>query len=216
MPIAASTGPSADQLSLKLPVPENGPLYLPPDAPPLDDEALGALCAANPDLSIERTAEGGLIVMAPAYSRSGFQSGEVFGQLRSWALRDGTGVAFDSSAGFRLPGGRAMRAPDACWVRRSRLAALSEKARAGFLPLCPDFLIEVGSPSDRLADLQKKMREYRAAGLRLGWLIHPGDRGVEIWTPEETKMLANPATITAGPPVAGFILDLAAIWEPPF
>lgn len=224
MPSSGSTAPpaapSAARLSVKLPVPEEGALYLPAGTPPLNEAELRELCAENPDLRIERTAEGDLIVMPPAFSRSGFQSGDAFSQLAQWARRDGTGVAFDSSTGYRLPGGQALRSPDASWVRRERLAALSENARQGFLPLCPDFLIEIASRSDRRGDLQKKMHEYRAAGLALGWMIQPADRPeerkVEVWTQGKTTVLSAPATLSANPLLPGFTLDLASIWAPPF
>lgn len=220
-PLAA---PSPARLSLKLPVPEDGALVLAADMPPLTEEELFDLCQENPELWIERTAEGDLIIMPPAGAYSGHRGLNLAGQLAAWAKRDGTGVGFDASTGFRLPGSRALRAPDASWVRRSRLAQLTARQKQRFLPLCPDFLIEIASPSDRPADLQKKMREYRAAGLPLGWLIIPsgtaaeppaGNR-VEIWTPAEIKTLANPASLSADPILPGFTLDLAAIWSPPF
>ena len=129
-------------------------------------------CQANRDLRIERSAKGEIIVMSPAGGYSGYQSGRVFRQLREWAEKDGTGVAFDSSTGFRLPNG-AMRAPDAAWVQLARLQTLSHKEKEQFIPLCPDFVIEVASPSDTLSGLREKMDEYRSCGLRLGWLILP-------------------------------------------
>ena len=207
---------AAARLSLRLPVPEEGALRLPAGALPSSDQELLALCAENPGLRIEREAGGEWIVMPPAGGYSGHWGIRVAAQLQNWADRDGSGVAFDSSTGFRLPGSLALRAPDAAWVRRDRLMALTERERRGFLPLCPDFLIEITSASDRRADLDAKMAEYRAAGLPLGWLIVPHSRSVEVWTPAETKAQAAPATVSADPLLPGFVLDLAAIWQPPF
>lgn len=219
-----AAAPPAARLSLRLPVPEDGALVLAADKPSLTEDELFDLCQENAELGIERTAEGDLIVMPPAGAFSGNRGIRVAAWLQNWADRNGTGVAFDSSTGYRLPGGRALRAPDASWVRRDRLAQLTRRQKQRFLPLCPDFLIEIASPSDRPADLQTKMREYRAAGLPLGWLIipsdalaeTPADNRVEIWTPAETTTLANPASLSADPLLPGFTLDLAAIWSPPF
>lgn len=223
MPPAQSTAAPdvapAARLSFKLPVPEEGALYLPADVPPLTEDELFDLCQENAELRIERTAEGDLIVMPPAGGYSSNRCLTVAAKLAAWADRDGTGVAFNSSGGFRLPGSRALRSPDAAWVRRERLAQLTRRQKERFLPLCPDFLIEIASPSDRPADLQKKMREYRAAGLLLGWLIEPSgrpaDSKVEVWMPAETKILTAPASLSADPVLPGFTMDLAAIWQPP-
>ena len=211
-----AASPAAARLNLRLPVPEEGALRLPAGLLPSSDQELFALCAENPGLRIEREAGGEWIVMPPTGGYSGHWGIRVAAQLQNWADRDGSGVVFGSSTGFRLPGGLALRAPDAAWVRRDRLMALSERDRRGFLPLCPDFLIEIASPSDRRADLDAKMAEYRAAGLRLGWLILPDSRSVDTWTPAETTVLAAPAAISADPLLPGFVLDLAAIWQPPF
>ena len=153
--------------------------------------------------------------MSPASGYSSFQSGQVFAQLNAWAIKDGTGVAFDSSGGFLLPNG-AMRAPDAAWVRLSRLKELSRREKQQFLPLCPDFAIEVASPSDRAADLVEKMEEYRAAGLPLGWLILPATRQVEVHTPDGVNVLESPERLSADPVLPGFTLELELIWSPPF
>jgi Uma2 family endonuclease len=139
----------------------------------------------------------------------------VFSQLKEWTVQDGTGVAFNSSAGFRLPNG-GMRAPDAAWVKLSRLKKLSRKEKEQFIPLCPEFVIEVASPTDIHSKLQEKMEEYRAAGLRLGWLILPASRQVEIYTPTGVQFLTSPETLTGDPVLPGFSLILAPVWNPPF
>ncbi|MGH2543269.1 MAG: Uma2 family endonuclease, partial [Ardenticatenaceae bacterium] len=127
-----------------------------------------------------------------------------------------TGVVGDSSAGFILPNG-AMRSPDASWVRRTRLAALSEEQRQRFLPLCPDFVIELRSPTDALSTLQQKMQEYIANGAQLGWLIDPQRRQVHIYQPEQEALtLDHPASLSGDPILPGFVLDLKLIWEPPW
>jgi Uma2 family endonuclease len=172
-------------------------------------------CQANRDLHIERTAGGEIIVMSPTGGYAGYQSGEVFGQLRLWAKKDGTGAAFDSSTGFHLPNG-AMRAPDAAWVELSRLRQLTSREKEQFIPLCPDFVIEMGSPTDDVSDLREKMDEYRNAGLRLGWLILPGSMEVEVYSPAGVEVLASPKTLRGDPVLPGFELDLTSVWNPPF
>ena len=177
-----------------------------------NDEELFEFCARNPELRIERTAEGDLIVMTPAGWASGHRSAEIVAALRDWAARDGTGLASDSSAGYVLPDG-AMRSPDASWVLRSRLAGISAEAKERFLPLCPDFVVELRSPSDRLPDLQAKMEEYRDNGARLGWLIDPQERRVHEYRPgRPTEVLDDPTEVSGDPELPGFVLDLAPIW----
>ena len=180
----------------------------------LSDDELFELCARNPELRIERTAEGNLIVMTPAGGASGHRNFKLTGALALWAERDGTGVGFDSSTGFLLPNG-AMRAPDAAWVLRSRLDGLSTQAKEKFLPLCPDFAIELRSPSDRLSDVKAKMEEYRENGVRLGWLLDPQERRVHVYRPgRPVEVLEAPLTVSGDPELPGFVLDLGPIWQP--
>ncbi len=123
-------------------------------------------------------------------------------------------MAFDSSGGFLLPNG-AMRAPDAAWVRRSRLAKLTRDEKRGFLPLCPDFVVELRSESDRLDALQAKMDEYIANGAQLGWLIDPIEQVVYIYRPQQPiQRLVHPAVISGDPVLSGFTLNLTGLWEP--
>jgi Uma2 family endonuclease len=137
-------------------------------------------------------------------------------QQRLWAKRDGTGVAFDSNGGFILPKG-AMRSPDASWVRRGRLAALTAQQKQRFLPVCPDFVIELRSPSDRLAPIEAKMREHIENGARLGWLIDPVERKAHVYkNGEPVRALDNPDTLRADPTLPSFVLDLKPSWEPGF
>lgn len=173
-----------------------------------------AFVVANPDLRIERTAHGEVIVMPAAHSRVGYQNSELTGQLRNWARQDGRGVAFDSSAGFDLPNG-AIRSPDAAWVLKSRLSSLTPAERAEYLPLCPDFVVELRSRSDRLSMVQAKMREYVDNGARLGWLIDPLERKVQVYRPgSPPEVLADPASLAGDPEMPGLIVDLTYVWNP--
>ena len=203
-------------LQLTIPIPEcQQSLRLPAEAFEWTEDEFFNFCQVNRDLRIERSAKGEIIVMSPAGGRSGYESGEVFRQLSVWAVKDKTGVAFDSSTGFLLPNG-GMRAPDAAWVQLARLHKLSEREREQFLPLCPDFVIEVASHSDKISDLREKMQEYIEAGLRLGWLILPGSSRVEIYTPAGGEVLEAPESLTGDPVLPGFKLELASVWHPPF
>ncbi|MEW6364359.1 MAG: Uma2 family endonuclease [Acidobacteriota bacterium] len=180
----------------------------------LSDEEFFQLCRLNRDLRFERTAEGDVIVMSPTGAQSGSRNAEITRQVANWAKRDGAGVVFDSSTGFRLPNG-ADRSPDTAWLRRERLTPLSPEERRRFLPLCPDFVVELVSPTDALEDLQAKMEEYMANGAGLGWLIDPDRRRVHIYRPgKPTDVLADPAEVSAHPELPGLVLDTAGIWEP--
>ena len=173
-------------------------------------------CQLNGDLRIERNAEGSITVMTPAGGETGARGLFLSAALYRWAEEDGTGVAFDSSTGFDLPNG-AMRAPDAAWVLRSRLARLSSGEKQRFLPLCPDFVIELLSPSDSRAAARRKMEEYRANGARLGWLIDPARREVAIYRADGSlEQRSEPGVVTGETVLPGFSLDLAALWKPPF
>lgn len=179
-----------------------------------DAERFYEFCQANRELRIEREAQGTVIIMAPAGAESSAANADLTMQLRVWALKEGSGVVFDSSGGFALPDG-AVRSPDVSWVRRSRLAPLSASQRARFLPLCPDFVIELRSPTDRLVDLHDKMSEYMANGASHGLLIDPLARVLQVYGPEGLQAtLRAPATWTAAADMPGLTLDLAGIWEP--
>ncbi len=180
----------------------------------LSDDELFELCARNPELRIERTAGGDLIVMTPAGGETGHRNMRIAVRLGAWAEQDGSGASFDSSTGFLLPSG-AMRVPDAAWVLRSRLERLSAETKRRFLPLCPDFVIELRSPSDSLPELQAKMEEYRDNGARLGWLIDPLERRVHVYRPgRPVDVLADAEQVSGEPELPGFVLDLRPVWEP--
>ena len=170
----------------------------------------------NPDLKVELTAEGEVVFMSPSGGATGARNMHVTGPLWQWVKQNGQGIGFDSSAGFTLPSG-AVRAPDASWVRRDRLDELIPDQKERFLPLCPDFVVEIASPSDRLSDLKAKMEEYIANGAQLGWLIVPESRAVYVYRPGQQAELLNKAKSIAGDPVLpGFKLDLRPIWNPGF
>lgn len=178
----------------------------------LTDEEFLQFCRENADWRIERSAEGDLILMPPAGGETGSRNSQLNRLLGNWAEVDGTGIVFDSSTGFTLPSG-AVRAPDAAWALRGRWETLSPEERRKFPPLCPDFVVELRSPSDALDTLQAKMEEYLANGARLGWLIDPDERKVYVYRPDaEVVCLENPAQIDGDPVLPGFVLDLSRVW----
>jgi Uma2 family endonuclease len=180
----------------------------------MTDDEFFAFCQLNRDLRFERTAEGDIIVMAPTGGETGNRNADITAQLVTWTKRDGSGAAFDSSTGFKLPNG-ADRSPDGSWVRKSRLAALTHEQKLKFLPLCPDFVIELLSPTDALAVTQAKMSEYIENGAQLGWLIDPEVRKIHVYRSRQAVVvLENTAEIAADPELPGFVLDLREIWEP--
>jgi Uma2 family endonuclease len=177
----------------------------------LTDRAFWKLCAANPDLRLERTAKGELVIMPPAGADSSCRNLDLSGQLWAWNRNSRLGVCFDSSAGFRLPNG-ATRSPDATWIVQDRWDALKTKQKRKFAPICPDFVAELRSPSDDREDLRAKMREYRDQGVRLGWLVDPEDGEVEIYRPgQSVETLRRPATLSGEDVLPGFVLDLKGI-----
>jgi Uma2 family endonuclease len=180
----------------------------------LTDDQLFELCQLNRDWRIEYTAQGELIVMPPTGGETGSQNAEITFQVQLWTRGNQTGVAFDSSTGFKLPNG-ASRSPDAAWVRRSRLAGLTREQKQKFLPLCPDFAIELRSPTDHLQAVLDKMQEYLDNGAQLGWLLDPLTRRVHVYRPQgPPEILEAPNTVSADPLLPGFALDLRKIWEP--
>ena len=169
-------------------------------------------CQLNSHLRIERNATGKLIIMPPTGSETGNRNFKLIQQLANWTDRDGSGIGFDSSAGFILPNG-ATRSPDASWIKLNRWNNLSTEQKSKFAPICPDFVVELRSPSDSLEILQEKMREYIDNGASLGWLIDRSAKQAYIYTPDaEVKCLDSPQTLTGDSLLSGFILDLTKIW----
>ena len=182
----------------------------------MSDDQFYEFCQQNRDWRMERTAEGELIIMPPAGGETGDKNAFVTAFLKIWSLQDESGVAFDSSTGFLLPN-RATRSPDAAWVKKSRLRTLTPAQKKKFLPLCPNFVIELRSPSDTLKTVQEKMQEYLDNGAQLGWLIDPLERRVYVYRPgAAVERLDNPTTISGDPELPGFVLDLTRIWEANF
>lgn len=179
----------------------------------LDDQALFELCARNPELRIERTVSGELVVMPPAGGETGRRNAELLVDLGLWAREAATGGhVFDSATGFLLPNG-AERAPDAAWVAAERWDALSAEQRRQFPPLCPDFVVEIRSPSDRIDALHDKMREYLANGARLGWLLDPDARVVWVYRPGgAVERHDAPVSISGEPVLPGLVVSTARLW----
>ena len=178
----------------------------------LTDERFEQICHSNRDLRFERTSTGELVVMSPAGSDTGKQNSGLNGQLWLWNRQIRLGVTFDSSAGFTLPNG-AIRSPDASWIKQERWDSLNTTQKRKFAPICPDFVVELCSPSDRLTDIQTKMQEYLDNGTLLGWLIDPETRTVEIYRPNQIVEVKNAPTSLFGEDILpGFKLDLQDIW----
>ena len=170
------------------------------------------LSIANRELQLERTEAGELIVNPPTGGETGYRNLDIEGQLWLWNRRSRLGKAFNSSTGFHLPNG-ADRSPDAAWVRQERWDALTPEQKEGFIPLSPDFVVELRSKSDRIKPLQDKMQEYMENHVRLGWLIDIKNRKVEIYRQnQEVELLENPATLSGEDVLPGFVLDLTEVW----
>ncbi len=178
----------------------------------LTEEQFVLLCQENPDVPLELTARGELIIMPPTGLESGRRNSRLTRLLDTWAEAEGTGIVFDSSTLFTLPNG-AKRSPDASWIRRERWAALPVKEREGFGLICPDFVVELRSPTDRLKDLYEKMEEYLANGARLGWLIDPLEKRVAIYRPDQpVEVLDDPSVVRGDTVLPGFVLLVRELW----
>jgi Uma2 family endonuclease len=178
----------------------------------MTSEQFYEFCLANRDLRIERTATGEVIVMPPTFSDTGNRNFKVAVQLGIWAEKDGTGETFDSSASFTLPNG-ATRSPDASWIQSERWNALTDEQKASFAPICPDFVIELRSASDRLTTLQDKMQEYIDNGALLGFLIDRKERTLHLYRPNQApQIIENPAEVQGNPELPGFTLRMSQIW----
>ncbi|TVR15841.1 MAG: Uma2 family endonuclease [Phormidium sp. GEM2.Bin31] len=183
-----------------------------PTLAPMSRDEFLSFCQANEQLRIERAATGEVEIMPPAFSDTGNRNFNLAVQLGIWTEEDGTGLGFDSSAGFTLANG-AMRSPDASWVKRAKWNQLSEEEKASFAPICPDFVVELRSKSDALATLQAKMQDYIDNGASLAWLIDRPQRRVWIYRPQQApQCLENPAEVSGEPELPGFTLTMATIW----
>jgi len=170
-------------------------------------------CAANDALRVERDANGEILVTTPAGSNTGRKNAYLIQVLGTWSDADGRGYAFDSNTGFTLPDG-SMRSPDAAWVLASRWDALSESDKDRFAPLCPDFVIELRSPSDSLDELKEKMAQWITNGVQVGWLIDPENKTVSInRLGEQAEVLTHPTSVQGNGVMVGFELVMARIWD---
>lgn len=179
----------------------------------LTEDEYFAFCVANPDLNVERTAEGDIVIVPPPGGESDYRNVSVTVALDQWARMDGRGKAFGPSVHFLLPDGSG-RSPDAAWISNERLSLLSKQEKRQFLRVVPEFVVAVLSPSDRLPNAQQKMRLWAANGVELGWLIDGDPRRVYVHRgSSEPRIIADAESIAGEGPVEGFVLQLGEIWE---
>lgn len=197
--------PTFTEETFLLELPKNLDLYV-------TQEQFTILNQANRDLKLERTAKGELIVNPPTGWETGECNRSITGQLDRWyEENEDLGKAFDSSTGFTLPNG-AIRSPDASWVSQQRWDKLTAEQKGTFANICPDFVVELRSSSDRIETLQDKMREYIDNGAKLGWLIDPQNRRVEVYRPSKTvEVLENPSELSGEDILPGFVLDRKSV-----
>ncbi|WP_414543294.1 Uma2 family endonuclease [Nostoc sp. CCY0012] len=179
----------------------------------MTDEQFFEFCQFNRDLRIERNKSGEISIMPPTGTETGNRNFNVAGQLYVWSEQDGTGICFDSSTGFKLSTG-AERSPDASWMKLERWNSLSTEQKQKFAPICPDFIIELKSPSDRLQLLQEKMEEYmQEPEIKLGWLIDRQNHQVYIYRPGQAReCLDNPDILSGESVLPGFTLNMNKVW----
>ena len=178
----------------------------------ISDRSLEQLCRENPDLRFETDTNGKLIVMSPTGSQSGKFNMSLAFQVELWNRQATMGVVFDSSTGFKLSNG-ATRSPDVSWITIERWNSLSDKQKRGFAPIDPDFVIELLSPTDDLSATQQKMNEYMSCNVKLGWLINPDTKEVEIYHPNKDKeTISNPSSLSGEDILPGLTVDLTEIF----
>lgn len=178
----------------------------------LSEHEFFEFCQLNENLRLERTSEGDLEILPMTGGTTGIMNASLTAFFGTWEAADGTGVGFASCTGFILPNG-AMRSPDLAWIRRERWQSLTQREREEFPPLCPDFVVELRSPTDAPQMLHAKMREYIANGASLGWLIDPVERKVHVYRPSmDVVCLDDPATVSGEPILRGFVLDSGKLW----
>jgi len=180
----------------------------------MTDQQFADFCSEHPDQFFEMSATGEIIVTPPKFSLTSIRNREIISQLDRWAAKDGRGVVGESSGGFVLPNG-ARRSPDASWIEKDAIRQLPAGSLDGYWHLCPAFVIELRSHSDRLPVLRAKMQEYIANGARLGWMIDPETRTVEVYRPDrEPQSWTGVDSIAGEGLVEGFVLDLRTVWDP--
>lgn len=180
--------------------------------PPLTDEEFEKLCAANDLVKLERTKDGKIIVNAPTGADTGDGNSEINYQLRAWWKQHKQGRIYDSSTGFFLPDGSSL-SPDAAYATAEQMRGLTKEDRKHFLRFTPAFVIELLSASDSLPQVRKKMESWIANGAKLGWLVDPYSRNVLVYEPGQAARVETAEKVAGIGPVAGFVLDLAAVWS---
>ncbi|MGL5192686.1 MAG: Uma2 family endonuclease [Chroococcales cyanobacterium] len=200
-------------MNTTLAVPEISPLVLQMSpAIEMTDEQFFDFCQQNRDYRIERTAKGEVIIMSPTGSETGNRNFDLIVQLGLWTRQNKTGIGFDSSTGFTLPNG-AIKSSDAAWIKLEKWHSLTPEQQQKFAPICPDFVVEIRSPSDKLKPLQDKLQDYIENGALLGWLIDRKHQQVYIYRPNQpVECLTQPTTLSEESVLPGFILDLSTIW----
>lgn len=189
-------------------------IILKTDAFHMTEDEFFEFCQQNKELNIERDADQNIIIISPTGTESGFYNGNIYTQLALWNRQTKLGVTFESSAGFLLPNG-AVRSPDAAWIPKEQYFSFDKKSRQKFIPYCPDFIIELKSPSDNLKDLQKKMEEWVANGTRLGWLIDPETQTSYIYHQDSSQEILQGfyRSLSGENVLPGFVLDLKELLE---
>ncbi len=178
----------------------------------ISEEDFQLLCASNPELKFETDAKGNLIVMSPTGSFTGKKNGDLFLQIGLWNRQYKLGETFDSSTGFRLSN-NSVRSPDVSWMKLSKWNSLTDKEKRGFAPIDPDFVLELMSPTDDLLTTQKKMAEYMTCDIKLGWLINPDEKQVEIYRQGQDKeIVVNPSSLSGEDIMPNLIVDLSDIF----
>ncbi|MEC4891547.1 MAG: Uma2 family endonuclease [Oscillatoria sp. PMC 1050.18] len=178
----------------------------------ISDEQFYQLCRANPDVKFERNADGEIIIMSPTGGETGNWNAELTTEFTLWNRRTKLGKVFDSSTCFKLPN-NANRSPDVAWIKQERWDALTDSQKEKFPPIAPDFVLELMSPNDTLKATQDKMKEYLKNQVKLGWLLNPKTRKVEIYRlGKAVEILEDPAEISGENVLPGFVLKLAIIW----
>jgi Uma2 family endonuclease len=179
----------------------------------MNDDEYYDFCMANANVRFERTAQGEIIIVPPAGAESDYRCVDVVTQLAVWAKRDGRGKAFGPSIEFILPSGAAY-SPDGAWVSNERLTQLTKEQRRKFLRLCPEFVVEVMSPSDRLKPAREKMGDWMANGVQLSWLIDGDNQTVCLYRAgqRDAEKRGGIAKLAGEGPLEGFELNLTDIW----
>ncbi|MDJ0662616.1 MAG: Uma2 family endonuclease [Crocosphaera sp.] len=178
----------------------------------INDEQFFQLCCNNPELKLEQNQNGEIIVMSPTGGETGRRNAELIMDFGIWNRRKKSGQIFDSSTGFKLPLG-SKRSPDVAYIQEERWNKLTQEEKEKFPPIAPDFVLELKSKTDSLKDIQEKMQEYMDNGVKLGWLINPDKKQVEVYRQgQEKEILDNPQTLSGEDVLPEFTLDLSLIW----